>query len=176
VAHSTSGRPEPAEFAPFYASYIALVPEEDVVPALGAQLEDALGLLRGLPEAVANTRHPPYTWSVKQVIGHVTDAERVFGHRAFRFARNDPTPQPGFDEKAYVANTPFDAGAFGDLLAEFELVRRANLALFRGIPAEAWLRCGLANGTNVSVRALAYIIVGHARHHVSILRKRLGRP
>jgi hypothetical protein len=167
------GPPDKAEYAPFYANYVALASENDVMEALGTQLEDVLALLRDLPETVANTRHAPYTWSVKQVVGHITDAERDFGHRAFRFARNDPTALPGFDENAYVASAPFDACRFPDLLTEFELVRRANLSMLRQMPQEAWLRRGVASGNPVSVRALAYILVGHARHHLNILRKRL---
>jgi hypothetical protein len=137
------------------------------------QLDDLLGLLHGLPEATAKMRHPPYTWTVKQVVGHLTDAERVFGHRAFRFARNDPTPLPGFDENTYVTNASFDDSPLDELLTEFEFVRRANLSFFRHLPDEAWLHTGTANGNNVSVRALAFILVGHARHHIAILRKRL---
>jgi hypothetical protein len=174
VAAPNASRPEPTEYAPAYENYVALVPETDIQAALSAQLEEVLALLRGVSETTANTRHPPYTWSVKQVVGHLTDAERVFGHRAFRFGRNDPTPLPGFDENAYVRDAPFDACLLGDLLADFEFVRRANLSLFRQLPPEAWLRSGTANGTKVSVRALAYALVGHARHHLTILRKRLS--
>ena len=168
-------RPEPTEYASFYNGYVALAVETNILAALASQLNDMLALLQDLPEATANTRHAPYTWSVKQVVGHMTDAERVFGHRAFRFSRNDPKPLPGFDENAYVDNAPFDACAFGDLLAEFAFVRRGNLAFLRQLPAQAWLRFGIASDNPVSVRALAYILVGHARHHLLILRKRLGK-
>ena len=166
-------RPRSSEYGPFYANYVSLVTEEDVVAAMALQLDEMLSLLRGLPEVVGNTRHAPYTWSVKQVVGHITDAEREFGHRAFRFARNDPTPLPGFDENVYVANAPFDHCRLNDLVAEIEWVRRANLALFRRLPEEAWSRSGVASSNNVTVRALAYILVGHARHHLTILRRRL---
>lgn len=174
MTRSIPSRPESTEYGPFYANYMALATEKDVMAALATQLDDALTLLRGLPETTANTRHPPYTWSVKQVVGHLTDAERVFGHRAFRFARNDPTPLPAFDENAYVRNAPFDDCLFGDLLTEFELVRRVNLSFFQHLPADAWLRSGVVNNSKVSVRALAYILVGHARHHLKILGQRLG--
>jgi hypothetical protein len=151
-----------------------LAPEDNVLTALAEQLEETLTLLRRVPEATGNVRHAPYTWSVKQVVGHITDAERVFGHRAFRFSRNDATPLPGFDENDYVKNAPFDNCLLQDLVSEFEFVRRANLSLFRSVHSEAWLRSGVANGNKVSVRALAYILVGHTRHHMNILRKRLG--
>jgi uncharacterized damage-inducible protein DinB len=166
-------RPETSEYGPYYAKYVALANETDVLAGLSGQLDEFLSLLRGLPETTANTRHAPYTWSVKQVVGHITDAEREFGHRAFRFSRNDPTPLPGFDENPYVANAPFEAASLDDLLDEFEHVRRANLSLFRRLPAEAWHRSGVASNNPVTVRALAYIIVGHTRHHLNILHKRL---
>jgi hypothetical protein len=167
-------RPESTEYAPFYENYIALVTEEDIHSALADQLEDVLSLLRDLPESVGDTRHPPYTWSVRQVIGHITDGERVFGHRAFRFSRNDPTQLPSFDENHYVSNGQFDACRLADLVEEFAHVRRGNLAFLRQLPAEAWLRRGVASEKTVSVRALAYVLLGHARHHLNILRKRLG--
>jgi hypothetical protein len=168
------GTPQPTEYAASHINYVALAPDKDILAALAQQREDALKLLGDVPEETGNTCHPPYTWTVKQVVGHCTDAERVFGHRAFRFARNDPTPLAGFDENAYVANAPYNSCQLADLVNEFDLVRRANLSMFRQLPPEAWLRCGVANGSTVSVRALAYIMVGHARHHLTILRKRLG--
>jgi hypothetical protein len=167
-------QPGPTEYAPFYADYVALVPEEEIVPALEAQLEDMLSLLRGVPEEQASVRHAPYTWSIKQVVGHVTDAERIFAGRALRFARSDPSPLPGFDENAYARVAGFDRLPLGDVVSELEAVRRANLWLFRHLPDAAWSRSGEANGNVVSVRALAYIIAGHARHHTAILRRRLA--
>jgi hypothetical protein len=167
-------RPGPTEFASFYAGYVGLVPEEDVVAALAAQLDETLAVLRPVSEAVGDVRHPPYTWSVKEVVGHLTDAERVFGYRAMRFARGDATPLPGFDENAYVSAGGFDRVRLADLVAGFEAVRRSHLSLFRTLPDTAWARGGDANGCPVTVRALAYIMAGHARHHTAILRKRLA--
>ena len=167
-------RPGPDEYAPFYAGYVALVPEADVVAALAAQLEEALAILGPAPEAAGGVRHPPYTWTVKEVVGHLTDAERVFGYRALRFARGDATPLPGFDEGAYARAGEFDRVPLADLVAEFAAVRRAHLALFRHLPAAAWGRGGAANGSPVTVRALARIMAGHARHHTAILARRLG--
>ena len=106
-------RPGPTEYAPFYAGYIDLVPEADIVATLAAQLDETLALLRPLPEAVGDVRHPPYTWTVKEVVGHLTDAERVFGYRALRFARGDTTPLPGFDENAYAAGRRVRPGPAG---------------------------------------------------------------
>ena len=167
-------RPDSTEYASFYAGYVKLVPETDAIDALERQLTDVLGLLRQVPESEGNVRHPPYTWSVKEVVGHITDGERVFSYRAMRFARNDPTPLPTFDENAYVRAAGFDACKLQDLTDQFEHVRRASLSLFRSMDKEAWLRRGVASGAEVTVRALAYVIVGHTRHHLLILRKRLG--
>jgi hypothetical protein len=167
-------RPDPGEYAPFYETYVGLVPDGDLLEILDRQVRDTLGLLQGVTEAEAETRHAPYTWSVKEVVGHLADAERIFGVRALCFAREDPTELPGFDENRYVLRASFDARPLADLAEEFEAVRRSHLALFRGLDREAWLRGGVANGSRVTVRALAYIIAGHERHHVQILRKRLS--
>jgi hypothetical protein len=168
-------RPGSTEYPAFFGGYVALVHEEDILMALEAQLGDALALLRAVPEAEGNVRHPPYTWSVKQVVGHVTDAERIFGYRALRFARGDSTPLPGFDENPYARVAESDRFTLSDLVSEFEAVRQSSLWLYRNLPAAAWSRSGEANGSAVSVRALAYIIVGHGRHHTAILRQRLAR-
>ena len=167
-------RPSPAEYAPYYGQYVELAPEDDVLAALQTQLDDLLALLRPVPEDQGNVRHPPYTWSVKEVVGHMTDTERVFGYRALRFARGDATPLPGFDENAYARAADSDRRPLADLVSEFDALRRSHLGLFGGLPEAAWLRSGEANGNAVTVRALAYIIVGHARHHTTILRRRLS--
>lgn len=167
-------RPAPTEYAPYYANYISQVPEEDVLAALESQLADMLAVLRGTPESQGDVRHAPFKWSVKEVVGHLADCERVMGYRALRFARSDDTPLPSFDENAYVPAGEFDSRTLADLTDELEAVRRSHLALFRGLPESAWARTGLANNNPVSVRALAYIIVGHSRHHTAILRQRLG--
>jgi hypothetical protein len=163
------------EYAPDYEKYIALVPEEDIQTVMEAQLGEMLALLRPVPEAQGCQRHPPYTWSIKEVVGHLTDTERIFGYRALRFARGDTTALPGFDENVYVRGADFDRCSLGSLVSEFEAIRRSHLGLFHNLSTAAWSRSGEANGSPVSVRALAYILVGHARHHTAILRKRLSR-
>jgi hypothetical protein len=168
-------RPEPSEYALHYGNYIRLVPEEDVLEAMKSELARTLELLRAVSEDESLRRHPPYTWSVRQVVGHLIDSERVFGYRALRFARGDATPLPGFDENAYAAAAGSDRIALADLAEEFEALRRSHLCLFAGLPGDAWDRRGLANQAEVSVRALAYVVVGHERHHMAIVRKRLGR-
>ena len=168
-------RPSLTEYAPYFEKYIALVPEENILSALEAQLDEMIILLRGVPEAEANVRHAPYTWSVKEVVGHLTDSERIFGYRALRFARGDSTPLPGFDENVYVQAAKFDHLRLTNLMGEFETVRRSHVYFFRSLNEAAWSRVGEANGNAMSVRALVYAIVGHARHHTAILRKRLGK-
>jgi hypothetical protein len=168
-------RPNPTEYAPDYESYVRLVPEEDVTTALETQSAETRSLLDDLSEAQGVERHAPYTWSIKEVVGHVTDAERVFAYRAMRFARGDSTPLPGFDENAYVKAAAFDRIPLKDLVAEFEAVRHASVSFFQTLSAADWAKSGLANDNRVTVRALAYIIVGHARHHTAILRRRLGK-
>lgn len=168
-------RPQATEYAPYYSKYIELVPESDVLAALKMQLDETLSLLRGVPEKVGGVRHAPYTWSVKQVIGHLTDCERIFGYRALRFARGDGTPLPGFEENDYANTGEFDRIPLNELVSEFESVRRSNISLFEHLPEAAWSRGGEANEKKITVRALAYIMVGHGRHHVGILRQRLGK-
>src|SRR5205085_948445 len=124
-----------------------LVPDKEIVSALAKELEHTLGLLDELPDATACLRHPPYTWSIKEVVGHLTDTERVFGYRALRIARGDETPLPGFDENAYARAAAFDRLPFPELLLEFSAVRHAHLLLFRHLPEEAWTRRGTANNS-----------------------------
>lgn len=165
-------RPSAAEFAPFYANYIAGVPDGDVLDTLSWQLGDTLAYLRGLPAPQHGHRYAEGKWSVKEVVGHMADAERIFAYRMLRIARGDETPLAGFEENAYVRAANFDARPLAALASEFESVRRATLTLVRSFDQEALLRQGTANGYPVTVRALAYIIAGHERHHVEILRTR----
>jgi DinB superfamily len=167
-------RPDSSEFAEPYRTYVALATEDEILPALRTQLVHEFAPLKTIPEAEFSRRHPPYTWSIKQVVGHLIDAERIFGCRALRFARGDATPVPGFDENPYVDFGDFDRRSPADLLAEFEIVRHSHLYLFANLTTDAWDRRGVASGNEVSVRALAYIMVGHVRHHLAIVRKRLS--
>ena len=172
TAIHTATRPDATEHAPYYGRYIAQVPEADAIKALESQIADALTLLRTIPEAKGDHRYAPDKWTIKEVIGHVIDAERVWAYRALRFARRDFTELPGFDENQYVPAGEFGRMALADLAAEWELLRRSNLVMFRGFVADAWRRQGVASGNPVSVRALAFIIAGHGRHHVATLRER----
>jgi uncharacterized protein (TIGR03083 family) len=168
------GRPEADEVPPHYVGYIERVPESDPVAVLATQIDVTAALLRGLSEADALKRYAPGKWSVKEIVGHLTDTERIMAYRALRIARGDETPLPGFDENAYVPPAKFDARALANLVADLRTVRAATLALFRSFDANAWRRRGTASGKPVSVRALGFMIPGHERHHVEILKTRYG--
>jgi len=168
----TISLPAATEHDPYYGKYISQVPEKDVLAALENQIEDAIKMLRAIPESKAGHRYAPGKWSIREVVGHLIDAERVFAYRAMRFGRNDATDLPGFDENKYVPAGGFDARTLADLASEWEHVRRANLAMFRGFPAEAWGRRGNANAAPITVRALAWIIAGHGLHHMKLIRER----
>ncbi|HSJ16321.1 MAG TPA: DinB family protein [Longimicrobiales bacterium] len=165
-------RPEAGEYHPFYAGYVARVPPGDILTILRDQIIDTRELLRRVSTAGADYAYAPGKWSVKEVVGHVADAERVFGYRALRFARGDDTPLSGFDETRYVPAGRFAERPLGQLVEELAAVRGATLALLNGLPDEAWSRSGLANGTPVTVRAIATIIAGHELHHRAILETR----
>ncbi|NOT34337.1 MAG: DinB family protein [Candidatus Eisenbacteria bacterium] len=167
-------RPAANEYAPYYGRYIDRVTGDDALASLESQIVETLALLAGLDDARSLHRYAPGKWSVKEVVGHLTDAERVFAYRALRFARADRTPLPGFDENVYVPEGRFDARPMRDIASDFRLVREASLALFRSLDAEALVRVGEANQSPMSVRALAWVLAGHELHHVTILRERYG--
>jgi uncharacterized damage-inducible protein DinB len=166
-------KPEPDEYLAYYGKYIALV-GDDAMAALRKQAAATPRLLKGVSESQAMFRYAPGKWSVKEVLGHVMDGERVFGYRALRFARADGTPLPGFDENAWVPAAGFERRTMTELAAEYEAVRAATLALFGSFDSAALVRRGAANNAEVSVRALAHIIAGHELHHVGLLRERYG--
>jgi hypothetical protein len=167
-------RPVQNEYDSYYHRYISLVPEEDVLIALDQQLSETLILLRSLTEQHGTFRYESNKWSVKEVLGHLIDTERIMSYRALRIARNDRTPIPGFEQDDYVRNGDFDKRSVSNLGREFEQVRRATISLFRNLEPEAWERKGIANNVEISVRALAYIIAGHELHHKAILKDRYG--
>jgi hypothetical protein len=165
-------RPDASEYVPFYGAYVARVPDGDVLEMLEAQRRDMQQLLAGMSEAVALRRYAAGKWSVKEVIGHLMDTERIFCYRALRFARGDETALSGFNEQTYAPAGRFDDRRLSDLADEWDAVRRATIALVRSFDGVALARRGTANGATVSVRALVYIIAGHERHHLAILRER----
>ncbi|HKY05602.1 MAG TPA: DinB family protein [Blastocatellia bacterium] len=167
---SLSMKPVADEYAPYYAKYVELVPQANVVETLNRQMTDTLSLLAGISEEQAGHRYAPGKWSVKQLVGHVIDGERIFAYRALRFARNDKTALPGFEQDDYVTNGGFDRRRLSDIAREYEQVRRATIELFASLDEEAWSRSGKANDVEVTVRALAWIICGHELHHRGVLK------
>ena len=165
-------RPGADEFAPYYARYIDQVPDGDVLATLEAQLADTVALMDQFGEAGSLHRYAEGKWSVKDGLGHGADAERVFCYRAMAAARAEAGSLPAFDENAWVANASFDARSLASLLGEMTAVRRATLALFRGMTEAELARRVVANNVPVSARALAWIVAGHERHHQGILRER----
>jgi hypothetical protein len=172
MAHPLSTRPDPTEYASFAEDYVSRVPEGNVLDVLENQIEETAALVRGLAPGMEDKRYAPEKWSIREIIGHLSDAERVFSQRAFRFSRCDPTPLPGFDENEYVNEAPFTRIPIQDLLAELVHLRQATLYLYRSLDDKALMRRGIANGVETSVRALAFVIAGHEHHHLEVLRGR----
>ena len=165
-------RPERGEYAEYYEKYISLVPGNDVSKALEAQRVQTMQLFAGRSEREGNFRYAAEKWTVKEVLGHLTDSERIFTYRALRIARGDKAPLEGFEQDDYVRSGGFNERPLANLVEEFADVRGASLGLFHSISKEAWLRRGTANKYEVSVRALAYITAGHELHHRQILEER----
>ena len=167
-------RPAKTEYDSYYHRYISLVAEEDVLVALDQQLAETLILLRSLSEQHGTFRYEPGKWSVKEVLGHMIDTERIMAYRALRVARGDRTPIEGFEQDDYVKNGDFDKRAISNLAREFEQVRRSTISLFRNLEPEAWQRRGIANRVEITARALAFIIAGHELHHKALLKEKYG--
>jgi DinB superfamily len=168
-----SGRPLPGEYAAYAQADIDQVPGTDAVAVLAALAEQTLALLRPLPEAgLAGLRYAPAKWTVKDVVGHMVDDERIFAYRALCLARGESQPLPGFDEKMYAASAEAENRAWSELLADYRAVREASLALFRGLSPADWIRVGEVNGYSATARGLAFHIAAHERHHLRLLRER----
>ena len=165
-------RPEAGEYAGYYEKYVSLVIGDDVTGSLEAQRVQTMQLFAGRSERDGNFRYAADKWTVKEVLGHISDSERIFTYRALRIARGDQTPMEGFEQDDYVRSGGFNERPLASLVEEYACVRGASLALFRSLGKEAWLRQGTANKNEVSVRALAYITAGHELHHRQILDER----
>jgi uncharacterized protein YdbL (DUF1318 family) len=172
-------RPEAGEYAPYYERYISLVQSTaetpDILAALNHQRRQTLLLLSGRTEADGDLRYASEKWSVKEVLGHMNDTERIMSYRALRIARGDATPMEGFEQDDYIRNGPFQRRPLADLIEDYIAVRRATLSLFCNLDDAAWTRRGIANKNEVTVRALAYIIAGHELHHRRILEEKYLR-
>ena len=166
------GRPQKGEVADYYFTYIDKVGDGDIVSTLEAQLQRGLALFAGISEQASRHRYAPDKWSIRQVLNHINDAERVFAFRALWFARGLPEALPSFDQDITSAAAHADECAWRDHVDEFRVIRLASIALLRNLPDDAWLKRGIASGNAVSVRGLAYIIAGHAEHHLGVLNER----
>jgi hypothetical protein len=166
------GLPQRTEAAPYYFTYIDLISGDDILQTLEAQLDDTSGLLSGVSEQKSLYRYAPDKWSIRQVISHVNDTERVFAFRAMWFARGLSEPLPSFDQNIASNADGADNRSLASHVQEFRKIREATIVLFRNLPAEAWIRSGIASGNSVTVNAQGYIIAGHVAHHMAILRER----
>jgi hypothetical protein len=166
----TISKPPESEYNSYYREYIRRVPAGNVLAFLESQLAETLALLRGLSEREASARPAPGEWNIQQIVGHLSDTERIFAYRALRFGRGDEIALPGFYHNPYVENGHFEQRSLADLLDEFAAIRRANLFLFRNFSTEDTLRVGNASGNEMSVRALIYCCAGHEHHHLESIR------
>lgn len=165
-------RPEKNEYNEYYETYASLVPETEIVPALENQVVEIQDIFAAISEEKGSFAYAEDKWTIKELLGHLIDTEKMFAYRALRIARADKTPIEGFEQNGYVENGNFNSRNLADLTEEFLLLRRTNLYFFKNLDDDAWLRTGTASGFPFSVRALAYISVGHVRHHLNILKNR----
>lgn len=171
MSTTTAGRPAPTEYGEYYGRYISQLPEGDVLETMRAGVQELDALLGGLDEQQALHRYAPGKWSIKEVVGHMLDVERVMAYRALRIARGDATPLPGFEQDDYVKAAHYDGRPLASLLAEYRHLRAANLELFASLDHEALMRKGTASGYPFTARALIWVIAGHERHHLNGFRR-----
>lgn len=167
-------RPAPQEYDPNFEAYVSRVKGTDILSVLEAQRTAFAAAMLAVPEHRAGDRYAEGKWSIREVFGHVLDGERVFAYRALCIARGETHSLPGFDEQSYMKAAPFDGYVMANLVAEFSALRSANLSMLAHLNDAAWSRIGTANGKPISVRALAFVMAGHAEHHLAVLRERYG--
>jgi uncharacterized damage-inducible protein DinB len=167
-----SARPQPNEAASYYSIYIDRITSDDIVDVLATQLNETVAFLSDISEQQSLRRYAPDKWSMRELLGHVNDTERVFMFRALWFARGFQDPLPSFDQEIGFRAAESDQVSWANHVDEFRAIRLSTLAFFRNLPPEAWLRSGIASDNSVTVRALAYIVAGHVSHHLAILRER----
>ncbi len=165
-------RPLSSEYAPYYEGYVSAVPGTDVISVLREERDLTLALLESVPEAKVDYRYAPGKWTMRQVFGHVVDMEWVFAVRALHFARGVAAPMPGVDQDDVMKVANFEAQTWASLLEQFRHLRSANIILFESFDEAAWSRVGIASGFSVTPLALAYIVAGHQRHHLGVIRER----
>jgi hypothetical protein len=165
-------RPLQNEYAPYYQSYVDQVSESDIMHVLRDEVDNLDVLLGRVPAEKETYAYAEGKWTIREIVGHLIDGERVFGYRALCIARGETQNLPGFDQNDYMLTAPYNRIELEDLLSEMRLVRLSNIAMFRALDEDAWNRVGTANGNEVTVRALAFIMGGHLRHHMNVLRER----
>ena len=166
------GRPESKEYAEYFSTYIEKVPGSDILNYLEHQRASAVSLINQIDESKGDFRYEPGKWTLKELLGHIVDAERVFSYRALVFSRNDATPLPGFDQEPWARHANYNQISMREIAAEFDCLRRSTIFLFRHLDAAAWDRKGIANEKSMTTRAAAYVIAGHTEHHLGILKSR----
>lgn len=165
-------RPNETEYASYYQQYVNHVSEAEILPVLRTQMDDLDVLLDRVPAERETYRYAEGKWSIREIVGHLIDGERVFGYRAFCIARGETQNLPGFEQDDYLRTAPYDHIELEDLLSELRLIRLGNIAMFRTLDEESWSCVGTANGNEITARALAFIMAGHIRHHMQVLRER----
>ncbi|SDO10490.1 DinB superfamily protein [Paenibacillus sp. yr247] len=165
-------RPDQEEYTPFFDTYISQVPEGNYLSFLHSQLDAIVALFSPVSNERGLSRYAPGKWSLKEVLGHMTDTERIMSYRMLRIARGDITNLPGFDQDLFISNTSFDELSIEDLLHDFQTVRQSTFSLIKTISEAAWSRKGVANNNEISARALAYVIAGHAQHHLGVIQNK----
>lgn len=165
-------RPEKTEYDPYYEHYVSLVEDHDILNTLGAQPAALRTLFTAVPEEKGSFSYAEGKWTIKEVLGHLIDGERMFAYRLFRISRGDQTPIEGFEQDGYIENAHSSRRSFAELLDEFSLLRQANMLFFNNLTDDAWGRVGTANDVKISVRALVYIMAGHIEHHLGVLKER----
>lgn len=169
-------RPEPSEYRDYFERYISLVKEDDVLALMNVQADAVHGALSGLSQERGGYRYAPGKWTVREVLGHLIDTERVFGYRALSIARGETFSLPSFDEDKYATAAGHDRAPVDELAEEFATLRRSHVLMLRHVDATAWLRVGVCNGHPLSTRAVAFIMAGHVRHHANLYSERYGVP
>jgi hypothetical protein len=170
----TVARPDLSEFAEYFGLYIDRVPQGNITDMMLGQIDEFKHVLGGISDEQASVIHEPYSWTIKQVVGHLIDVEKVFGYRGHRFACNDLRPILGMEQNDFVENLDYDLSRLSDMAIELQCTRRSNTLFFKRLPAKAWDRQGAADGNAISVRAIAYILVGHVTHHLEIIKQRVA--
>lgn len=171
------GQPQTDEYAAYFHTYIeSALSEPDIMEALENQIAEMRQLVQQTPAEELTKPHPPYTWTITQALGHLVDQERIFGYRAARFASNDPVELPGYDQEIITNNAGYERCDANVVVDEFEHLRRGNLLLFARLSEQQWSLRGVCEGKSISVRAIAYLLVGHLRYHADIFERRLAAP